>query len=171
MADDRICVARIGAPHGVRGEVRLWVFTEDPMALTRYGPLEAEDASRAFAIEAMRPAKDHFVVRLAGIDDRDKAEALTNVALYVPRAKLPPPEDEDTFYHADLIGLSAVDPNGAALGTVLAMHNFGAGDVIEIQPAAGGASVMLPFSKAVVPVVDVAGGRIVVDPPEGAFED
>lgn len=169
MTDDRICVGRIGAPHGVRGEVRLWAFTEDPMTVMGYGPLETEDASRTFTIEAMRPAKDHFVARLAGIDDRSKAEALTNARLFVRRARLPQPEDEDTFYHADLIGLAAMDPNGSPIGTVLAVHNFGAGDVIEIQPPQG-PSVMLPFTKAVVPTVDLQAKRIVIDAPEGSFE-
>ena len=167
----RVCVAQIGAPHGVRGEVRLRVFTEEPKALTRYGPLETEDGSQRFEIEALRPGKQHFVARLRGIADRTAAERLNNVALYVPRDRLPPPEDDETFYHADLIGLSAYDRQGAMIGTVLAVHNFGAGDVLEIQPQSGGAPVMLAFTAATVPSVDIAGGRIVIDAPEGTFEE
>src|SRR5260370_41345928 len=157
----RVCVAQIGAPHGVRGEVRRRSFTEDPMALTGYGPLEAEDGSRAFEVEALRPAKSVLVARFAGVTNRDAAAELRNLKLYVSRARLPAPEDE-TYYHRDLIGLTAVDPNGAVLGTVSAMQNFGAGDLIEIAPAAGGPSVLLPFTKAFVPVVDIPGGRVVV---------
>jgi 16S rRNA processing protein RimM len=171
MPSDRVCVAQIGAPHGVRGEVRLWIFTEDPMAVTRYGPLEAEDASQRFEVVSLRPAKRYFVARLRGIDDRGAAERVSNTGLYVAREKLPPPEDDDTFYHADLIGLVAYNRQGAAVGTVVAVHNFGAGDLLEIKPQAGGEPVMLPFSAAAVPTVDVASGRIVVDPPAGTFEE
>jgi len=167
---DRVCVARIGAPHGVRGEVRLWVFTEHPMAIANYGTLESEDAAQRFEIESLRPAKDHFVARLRGIPDRTAAERLNNVRLFVPRDRLPPTEDAETFYHADLIGLAAVDRHGAAVGTVLAVHNFGAGDLLEIQPA-GGPSVMLPFTAEAVPTVDIAAGRIVIEPPAGLFGD
>jgi 16S rRNA processing protein RimM len=159
---DRICVAQIGAAHGIRGEVRLRSFTEDPMALTGYGPLESEDGARRFEIEALRPMKDHFVARLSGIDDRAAAERLTNAKLYVPRDRLPPVEDPETYYHADLVGLAAVTPDGAPLGTVTAILNFGAGDVIEIKPGEGGEPLMVPFNDAAVPAVDVAAGRIVV---------
>ena len=168
MRRDRVCVAQIGAPHGVRGEVRFRVFTEDPMAVTRYGPLESEDGAQRFEIESLRPAKQMFVARLKGIGDRTAAERLPNVQLYMPRAKLPPPADGE-FYHADLIGLTAYDRQGNAVGTVLAVHNFGAGDLLEIRRD-GGDSVMLPFTAAAVPTVDVAAGRIVIDPPAGTFE-
>ena len=105
---DRICVAQIGAPHGVRGEVRLRSFTEDPLAFVEYGPLESEDRKQRFKIEALRPAKDHFVARLSGVSDRNAAEKLTNVKLYVPRDVLPDIEEDETFYHADLIGLDVL---------------------------------------------------------------
>jgi 16S rRNA processing protein RimM len=157
-----VCVAQIGAPHGVRGEVRLRSFTEDPMALTRYGALEAEDGSRALELETLRPAKNALVARFAGVTDRETAAELRNIKLYVPRARLPEPEHE-TYYHGDLIGLMAVDPHGAVLGTVCAVQNFGAGDLIEIAPSAGGHNVLLPFTKAFVPAVDIPGGRIVVE--------
>ena len=162
---DRIRVARIGAAHGIRGEVKLWSFTEDPMAVARYGPLETEDGARRFEIEAARPAKDFLVARLKGVGDRDAAASLRNTDLYVPRDRLPPIEEADTFYHADLVGLSAVSEDGAALGTVSAIHNFGAGDLIEIAPAAGGEPLMLPFTEATVPTIDLKAGRIVVVPP------
>jgi 16S rRNA processing protein RimM len=171
MPADRVCVAQIGAPHGVRGEVRLWVFTEDPMAVTRYGPLETEDASQRFEIASLRPAKRFFVARLRGIDDRTAAERLSNAGLYVPRERLPQPEEADEFYHADLVGLSAVDRAGGAVGIVRAVRNFGAGDLLEIEPHGGGKSALLPFTATAVPTVDVAAGRIVVDPPAGLLED
>src|SRR6185503_9263412 len=109
MAADRIVVAQIGAAHGTRGEVRLFSFTGDPMAVADYGPLETEDGSRSFEIEAVRPAKDHLVARLRGVHDRNAAERLTNLRLFVSRERLPPP-GADEFYHADLIGLTAVTP-------------------------------------------------------------
>src|ERR671921_181841 len=102
MRNDKVIVAKIGAAHGVRGEVRLWSYTQDPMAVTTYGPLETIDGKRTFEIESVRAAKDHLVARLKGVADRDAAEKLTNTELYVPRARLPPAE-QDEFYHSDLI--------------------------------------------------------------------
>jgi 16S rRNA processing protein RimM len=162
-AAQRICVARIGAPHGVRGEVKLFSFTSDPLAVKDYGTLESEDGAACFEIEALRPAKDHLVARLSGVTDRDAATKLANQRLFVPRARLPAPNAEDEFYHSDLIGLAAVDAEGRELGSVIAIHNFGAGDLVEIKPAQGGATVMLPFTETAVPEVNVAGGRLVVD--------
>ena len=161
---DRICVAQIGAAHGIRGEVRLRSFTHDPAAVANYGTLETEDGTRQFEIKAMRPASGHFVVQLAGVNDRDAAERLTNLKLYVPRDRLPPIEDADTYYLADLVGLVAEAPDGAALGTVTAIYNFGAGDLLEITPD-GGEPMLVPFSEDTVPTVDIAKGRIVVVPP------
>ena len=163
---DRIRVARIGAAHGIRGEVKLWSFTEDPMAVAQYGPLETEDGARHFEIEAARPAKDFLVARLKGVGDRDAAASLCNLDLFVPRDRLPAIEEADTFYFADLIGLSAVTMDGAVLGTVSAMHNFGAGDLIEIAPAAGGEPLLLPFTEIVVPKIDMAARQITVVPPQ-----
>jgi 16S rRNA processing protein RimM len=162
---ERICVAQIGAAHGVRGELRLKPFTEDPLSVTRYGPMETEDGKRRFEIETARPAKDMLVVRLKGVADRETAERLTNLRLYVARERLPKPAD-DEFYYADLIGLAAVTAEGTRFGTVKAMHNFGAGDLLEIEPTAGGNTLLLPFTAAIVPVVDVSGGRVVVTPPD-----
>jgi 16S rRNA processing protein RimM len=157
----RICVARLGAAHGVRGEVKLWSFTAEPAAVADYGPFETADG-RVIEIEALRPAKDFFVARLKGIADRDAAEKLRNAELFVPRERLPAPEEDDEFYHADLIGLAVVDAAGAALGSVVAVHNFGAGDLIEVRHADRNDTVMLPFTQAMVPAIDLAGGRIVV---------
>jgi len=162
---DRIRVARIGAAHGIRGEVKLWSFTEDPLAVARYGPLETEDGARRFEIETARPAKGFLVARLKGIADRNAVEKLCNLDLFVPRDRLPPIEEADTFYHADLVGLAAVGADGSALGTVTAIHNFGAGDLIEIAPAAGGEALLLPFTEATVPTIDLKAGRVVVVPP------
>jgi 16S rRNA processing protein RimM len=163
MAGGRICLGQIGAAHGVRGEVRLRSFTADPQAIANYGPLETEDG-RVLQIEAMRPAKDHFVARLSGICDRSAAEAFTNAKLFVPRERLPEPSDADEFYHADLVGLSAVDAAGKKVGTVVAIHNFGAGDLIEVKPESGASTDLIPFDAAHVPVVDIAAGRIVITP-------
>ena len=165
MAAERICVAQIGAAHGVRGEVKLKSFTADPLAVKDYGPLTTEDGAVSFVIEALRPAKGHLVARLAGVGDRDAAERLARTRLYVSRERLPPPE-ADEFYHADLIGLAAVAADGSEVGTVVAIHDFGAGDILEVRPASGGATVMLPFNEACVPEVDLARGRITVVPPQ-----
>ena len=161
---DRVCVAQIGAAHGIRGEVRLRSFTEDPLAVASYGELETEDGARRFTIEALRPAKDFLVARIAGVADRDAAEKLTNLELFVPRDRLPAIEEADTYYHADLVGLAAVTADGVALGTVTAIHNFGAGDIIEITPKEG-APLMLTFTEAAVPKVDLTAKQIIVVPP------
>jgi 16S rRNA processing protein RimM len=160
-SEQRICVARLGAAHGVRGEVKLWSFTADPAAIADYGPFDTVDG-RVVEIEALRPAKDFFVARLKGVADRTAAEQLRNVELFVPRARLPATADSDEFYHADLIGLAVVDAAGAALGSVVALHNFGAGDIIEVRRAERRDTVLLPFTRAAVPEIDVAGGRVVV---------
>ena len=167
MAGARICLGQVGAAHGVSGEVRLRSFTADPAAIAGYGPLETEDG-RIFRIEALRPVKDHFIAQLSGVRDRDAARALANAKLYVPRERLPEPDAADEFYYADLIGLAVLDPAGNALGTVVAIHNFGAGDLIEVRHAADGTTQMLPFDAATVPVVDIAAGRIVVATPQAA---
>lgn len=159
-----VCVARIGAAHGVRGAVKLWTFTEDPLAVRRYGPLSTKDGRRQFEIAQVREAKDHLVATFKGVATRDDAERLNGIELYVARDKLPATE-ADEYYHTDLIGLAAVSPSGEPLGHVLAIHNFGAGDIIEIAPPKG-TSMLLPFTNAVVPEVDIAGGRVVIALPQ-----
>ena len=168
-AGARVCVGQIGAPHGVRGEVRLRSFTAEPEAIVTYGPLETEDG-RILEIESMRPAKNHFVAALAGICDRDAAEGLANVKLYVPRERLPELVETDEFYHADLIGLAVVNKAGELLGVVLAIHNFGAGDLIEVRLDASGKTEMIAFNETNVPIVDIAAGKIVIDPSPLAGE-
>ena len=160
----KICVARIGAAHGVRGAVKLWTFTEDPFAVKDYGPLSTRDGLKHFEVASARQARDHLVVTFKAVTTRDEAERLNGIELYVPREKLPAAED-DEYYHADLIGLDAVTTADEPLGRVVAIHNFGAGDIIEIAPPAG-ATILLPFSNAVVPTVDIAGGRVVIELPE-----
>lgn len=166
----RICLGQIGAAHGITGEVRLRSFTSDPNAITGYGPLETEDG-RVLTIESLRPAKDHFVARLSGVADRNAAERLTNERLYVPRERLPPPDDADEFYHADLIGLSVVDPAGETFGSVIAVHNFGAGDLIEVRVEGVSKTELVPFDTTHVPAVDIAAGKIVVVLSSVAGED
>jgi 16S rRNA processing protein RimM len=169
-AGARVCVGQIGAPHGVRGEVRLRSFTAEPEAITAYGPLQTDDG-RVLEIKSLRAAKDHFVAVIAGVRDRDAAEKLANLKLYVPRERLPALTETDEFYHSDLIGLAVVNKAGEQLGTVLAVHNFGAGDLIEVQLAAGGKTELVPFDERNVPSVDIAAGRIVIEPSPLAGEE
>lgn len=167
----RICIAKFGAAHGVRGEIRLWPFTEDPLSVADYGPLETEDGKRRFEITHVRAAKDHLVARIKGIDSRDDAEKVNGLELYVARERLPA-TDADEFYHADLIGLTAFSEQNTPLGRIVAVHNFGAGDIIEIALDNGGETKLLPFSNAVVPTVDLANRRAtIVLPDEVEGED
>jgi 16S rRNA processing protein RimM len=161
----QVCIARIGAAHGVRGAVKLWTFTEDPFAVKRYGPLSSKDGARQFEITDAREAKDHLVATLKGVTTRDEAERLNGVELYVAREKLPA-TDEDEYYHTDLIGLAAVTTADEPLGRVVAIHNFGAGDIIEIAPPQGAPTMLLPFTNAVVPTVDLKAGRVVIELPD-----
>src|ERR1700738_2984985 len=163
MSGAQICVARIGAAHGVRGAVKLWTFTEDPMAVMHYGPLTTGHCSAKLDCANVREAKGHLVATLKGVATREDAERLNGIELYIPRDRLPAPEAGE-YYHADLIGLAAVNDAGAPIGRVIAIHNFGAGDIIEIAPPHG-ATLMLAFTNAVVPTVDLAGGRLVIELP------
>src|SRR3954469_16113318 len=163
MSAAQICVARIGAAHGVRGAVKLWTFTEDPLAIKRYGPLATRDGAHSFEVTHVREAKDHLVATLKGVTTREEAARLNGLELYVAREKLPA-TGADEYYHADLIGLAAVNSADEPIGRVIAIHNFGAGDIIEIAPPHG-ATMLLPFTNAVVPSVDLAGGRVVIELP------
>jgi 16S rRNA processing protein RimM len=166
---DQICVARIGAAHGVRGAVKLWTFTEDPFAVKAYGPLLTKDGTRSFEVATAREAKGHLVATLKGIASREDAERLNGVELYVAREKLPA-TDENEYYHTDLIGLAAVNAANEPLGRVIAIHNFGAGDIIEIAPPQG-STMLLPFTNAVVPTIDLNGGRVVIELPNEIADD
>jgi 16S rRNA processing protein RimM len=159
-----ICIARIGAAHGVRGAVKLWTFTEDPLAVQRYGPLTTKDGARSFEVASAREAKGHLVATLKGIATREEAERLNGLKLYIAREKLPA-TDADEYYHADLIGLAAVTNTDQPIGRVIAIHNFGAGDIIEIAPPHG-ATLLLPFTNAVVPSIDLKTGRVVIVLPD-----
>ena len=159
-----VLVGRFGAPQGVRGEIRIKSYTADPLAIGDYGPLSDETGAKKFEIERLRPLKEDMVVaKVKGLSDRDAAGALTGVSLFVAREKLPPP-DEDEFYIADLVGLSAVTPDGETIGIVKNVLNFGAGDILEIAPASG-ETLMLPYTKEIAPSIDFSGGKIVVVRP------
>ena len=148
----------------MRGAVKLWTFTEDPFAVKHYGPLSTKDGARQFEVMEAREAKGHLVATLKGIATRDDAERLNGIELYIAREKLPA-TDEGEYYHADLIGLAAVNAANEPLGHVTAIHNFGAGDIIEIAPPHG-AAMLLPFTNAVVPTVDLGSGRVVIVLPD-----
>ena len=150
---------------GVRGEVRLSTYTENPLALLRYRDLKREDGSPALTLTGGRAAKDGIVCRAAEVSTKEEADALRGLRLYVPRSVLPEP-DEDEFYLADLIGLAALTPEGEPLGTVKAVQDFGAGDILEIDPGGGRPTFYLPFTRENVPEVDVAAGRVAVVRPE-----
>lgn len=157
-------MGRFGAPHGVRGEIRLQSFTAAPHAIASYGPLQALDGRR-FTLSALRPVKDNMLVaRVAGVADRDAAAALTNCELFVDRAALPPP-DEDEVYVADLVGMTARDGDGRLLGTVIDVPNYGGGDLVELRPPMGGETLLFPFTKDIVPTIDLAGRTLTIVPP------
>ena len=164
---DRICVGAIAGSFGVQGEVRLKSFCADPEAIADYGPLWTEDGARSFTVKLTRAnVSGGLGVRLSGVVTKEQADALKGTQLFADRDRLPSlPDDE--FYHADLIGLSAQDTGGVTLGTVRAVHNHGAGDMLEILGPGMKSPLLVPFTLAVVPTVDLAAGRIVVDMPEG----
>jgi 16S rRNA processing protein RimM len=166
-----VLLARFGRAHGVKGEVRLQSFTADPLAIARYSPLTTADGARLFKLTSVKPAKDMLIARVAGVDGREAAEALSGVELFAPRDRLPKPSEDDEFLMADLIGCEAVLADGTVFGSIIDVPNYGAGDLLDIKPAKGGTSVLLPFTKACVPVVDIAARRVVIDPPAGLFDD
>ncbi|CAN7310428.1 MULTISPECIES: ribosome maturation factor RimM [unclassified Devosia] len=162
--DNKLLMGRIGAAHGIKGEVRIQSFTEDPLALASYGPLSTNKPGLTIKILAARTTTNVLVARLEGVNDRNAAEKLNGVELYVDRALLPDTDDDD-FYHADLIGLKARLADGSEIGEVMAVPNFGAGDLLEIRDPRSGDTYLYPFSKAVVPEVRVADGYLLIDPP------
>jgi 16S rRNA processing protein RimM len=165
MATDRVCVGVIAGAFGVRGEVRLKSFCAQPEAIAAYAPLFTEDGARSFTVRLTRPVTGALGARLSGVSTKEEADALKGVTLWVDRSRLPNlPDDE--FYHADLIGLPVYDTGGALLGHVRAVHNHGAGDILEILGAGRKAALLLPFTRAIVPTVDLTAGRIVADPPD-----
>jgi 16S rRNA processing protein RimM len=163
---NKICVGAVSGSFGVMGEVRLKSFCADPEAIAAYGPLTNEEGTRSYTIKITRSVAGGLGVRMSGVSTKEEADALKGLRLFADRSKLPSlPDDE--FYHADLIGLNAHDTGGVLLGKVIAVHNHGAGDLLELQQANGKSTQMIPFTMAVVPTVDLKSARLVVDMPEG----
>jgi 16S rRNA processing protein RimM len=166
--DALVLLGEIGAAQGLKGEVRIRSYTEEPGGITAYGPLQ-DETGRKIEIESLRATPKALIARIKGVTTREAAEALAHTKLYVPRAMLPE-RGEEEWYHADLVGLAAVGRDGAPLGKVVAIQNFGAGDLLEVKPIGGGATVLVPFTRDTVPEIDVEGGRLTLVPPEGLFE-
>ena len=168
----KVCVGVITGVRGLKGDLKVKSFTSDPKDVGAYGPVSDETGGKVLELSVTGMAKDQVVVRIAGVTDRTAAEALKGMQLYVPRDALPAPED-DEYYHADLIGLVAEEAGSAdgaePFGKVRSVYDFGAGDVLEVERPSG-ETVMLPFTRKVVPEVDLTRGRVVVDPPDGLFE-
>ena len=165
------CLGRAIGARGLKGEVRIKTFTEDPLSIGKYGPLQDEAGVRNFEISNVQPAKDGVVARLKGISSREEADALKGTEFFVERSRLHGIEDDSTFYFEDLIGLVAINEDGSALGQVVSVQNFGAGDLLEIRPSSGGATVLVPFTKEIVPDIDQESGWLLMLAPEGIFED
>jgi 16S rRNA processing protein RimM len=169
---DRVLVGEIGAAQGLKGEVRLRSYTQAPADIAGYGPLEDESGARLIEIERVRVTPKAVIARIKGVTTREGAEALCRTKLYLPRARIPAREarEEDEWYVADLVGLKAVDSQGETIGTVVAIHNFGASDIVEVAPISGGENLLVAFTETTVPEVDIEGGRLVLVPPEELAE-
>jgi 16S rRNA processing protein RimM len=169
VTSERICVGAIAGAFGVRGEVRLKSFCTEPAAIVDYAPLTTEDGTRSYSVQITRVVANGLAARLSGVTTKEQADALRGVQLFADRDRLPAlPEDE--FYHADLIGLEVLDTGGTPIGRVRAVLNHGAGDLLEVYGPRLKGTVLLPFTRAVVPTIDVAARRIIADPPEGLIE-
>lgn len=171
-SDPFITLARIGAPHGVRGAARVKLFGDDPEALVAYGSLHRSDGRGSLTLASLRPGKtpDMAVATFEGVTSREQVADLNGVELGLPRSALPDVENEDDFYHADLIGLEARLGDGSRFGEIVQVANFGADDLLDVEPDRGGPSVLVPFTKAIVPVVKIADGYVVLDPPDGLLD-
>lgn len=168
MSEPLVCVGAIGGAYGVRGEVRIKSFCAVPEDIETYAPLTTEDGNRSFTLAILRPIKNGFVARIAEVTTKEEADALKGTQLFARRDQLPSlPDDE--YYYTDLIGLEVFDSGGALLGRVKSVQNHGASDLLEIHAPGATATVLLPFTQAAVPTVDLRAGRIVADPPEGLF--
>lgn len=168
MSTEKICVGAIAGAYGVRGELRIKSFCATPEDIETYSPLTDESGTRAFRLALVRPIKNGFVARIVEVSSKEQADALKGTQLYADRSQLPNlPDDE--YYHTDLIGLEVMDAGGALLGRVKSVLDHGAGDILEVQRPGSSETVLLPFTMAAVPTVDLAAGRIVADPPEGLF--
>ena len=168
-AAKRVCLGVVTGPHGVQGAVRIKSFTEAAEDVARYGPLADETGGRRFELRLIGAGKGVVIARLAGVEDRNQAEALRGLRLYLQRSALPQTE-ADEYYHADLLGLAAVLGDGTSVGRVRAIHDFGAGDTLELTRP-GAPPVMVPFTRAIVPIVEPAVGRLVLDPPPGLLDE
>jgi 16S rRNA processing protein RimM len=168
-AAKQVCIGIVTGPHGVQGAVRIKSFAEEPEDIARYGPLADETGARRFELRLIGAGKGVVIARLSGVEDRNRAEALRGLRLYLPRSALPQTEAEE-YYHADLIGLEAVLGDGTPVGQVRAIHDFGAGDTLELARL-GAPPLMVPFTRVVVPSVDLAAGRLVLDPPPGLLDE
>jgi 16S rRNA processing protein RimM len=166
--DALVLLGEIGAAQGLKGEVRISSYTEEAASITSYGPLQDETGQR-IEIESLRATPKALIARIKGVTTRSAAEALLHTKLYVLREMLPERQEEE-WYHADLIGLQALSQDGAQLGEIVAIQNFGAGDLLEVKPKGGGATVLVPFTRDTVPEIDAEGGRLTLVPPEGLFE-
>lgn len=168
MNNDKICVGVIGGAYGVRGELRIKSFCAVGEDIEAYSPLSSEDGKSAFHLAIIRPIKNGFAARIAEVGTKEEADALRGVQLFAERTQLPSlPDDE--YYHADLVGLQVRNTGGATLGAVKTVLDHGAGDILEIQLEGSSETVLLPFTLALVPTVDLASGTIIADPPEGLF--
>ncbi len=171
MASTLVLLGRFGRAHGVKGEVRLQSFTAEPLAIARYSPLRSSDGARIFKLTMVKPAKDMLIAHVAGVDSREAAEALNGLELYAPRDMLPAATEDDEFLMADLVGCEVVLVDGTVFGVIIDVPNYGAGDLLDIKPAKGGPSVLMPFTKACAPVVDIPARRVVIDPPAGLLDE
>ncbi|GBF25124.1 ribosome maturation factor RimM [bacterium MnTg02] len=170
-SNTRLCLGTIAGVQGVRGEVRIRTFTEVPNDIASYGVLKDETGARSFEIIAVRPHKDTMVVaRLAGIENREEAAALKGVDLFIDRDHLPEQTEEDVWYYSDLIGLMGVGQDGTVLGEVVAVQNFGAGDLLEVRLMNSSQTVLIPFTEEVVPNVDIPAGEVTIIAPEGLLD-
>jgi len=168
MSQELVCVGAITGARGLKGEVRIKSFTADPKGISDYGDVFEENGEKSFKIKITGQAKGQLLARLKGVEDRDAAEALKGTRLYVPKSALPAPE-EDEFYFSDLVGLQADLLDGGKLGSIKEVHDFGAGAILEVTGGEAGI-VMVPFTRAVVPEVDLSSGRVVINPPPGLLE-
>lgn len=168
--DRLILLGEIGSAHGIKGEVSIRTFTEDPADIAAYGPLSDKAGKRTFKIAGLRVSAKAVIARLQGVDDRTAAEKLRNTGLYVKRSQLPELEP-GAYYYEDLAGLAAVDPDGSVLGTVVGVVNYGAGDLVEISRPGERETILVPFTKEAVPAVDIETGRVTVVLPKFADDD
>jgi 16S rRNA processing protein RimM len=168
--DDWVCLGVVGRPHGVKGLVRIRPFTEDPKAIAAYGPLTDRKTGRKFTVSVANVTKDMVIARIEGIEDRDAADTLKGTELWADRAALPEIDEEEAFYHHDMIGLRAVGQDGEEIGEVVAIENYGAGDLLELRTLEG-RLVLVPFTRAAVPEVDIEGGRVVIEPAAGLLDE